>query len=58
MIKKEIVIGFYIILTIILVLLGYFLSKSHKYEYALFGCLIGVLASLLLWNFWGIKNTY
>ena len=42
MIKKEYVIGFYIILIIILALLGYFFAKSHKYEYALFGTLIGV----------------
>jgi uncharacterized membrane protein YadS len=58
MIKKEYVIAFYIILTIILALLGNFFAKTHKYEYALFGILIGVLISLLLWHFWGSKNTY
>ena len=52
------VFGFYIILTIILALLGYIFAKSHKYEYALFGSLLGIIASLLLWHFWGSKNTY
>jgi cytochrome c biogenesis protein CcdA len=58
MIKKEMIFGFYIVLTIILALLGYIFAKSHKYEYALFGTLLGILSSLLLWHFWGSKNTY
>jgi len=54
--KKEIVFAFYVILIIILTIIGYILSKSHRLEYALLGSLIGVLLSLFLWVTWGYKN--
>lgn len=54
--KKEIVFAFYIILIIVLAIIGYILSKSHRFEYALLGSLIGVLLSLFLWFTWGYKN--
>lgn len=54
--KKEIVFGFYGIIIIVLFILGYVLSKNHRFEYALLGSLIGVLSSLFLWFTWGYKN--
>ena len=54
--KKELVWGFYIVLIIVLSIVGYVLSKSHRFEYALLGSLIGVLTSLFLWFTWGYKN--
>ena len=57
-IKKEYIWGFYLILIIILSLIGYFVAKNNKLEYALAGALVGVLISLLLWILWGSKNSY
>ena len=57
-IKKEYIGGFYLILIIILSLIGYFVAKNNKLEYALAGALVGVLISLLLWILWGSKNSY
>ncbi len=56
--KKEIIWAFYAILTIILGLLAYFISKTHKIEFALAGILIGILISLILWIVWGSTNSY
>jgi hypothetical protein len=53
--KKELIWGSYLGLIILLFILGYVLSKNHKFEYALLGTLIGVLTSLLLWVTWGYK---
>lgn len=51
-IKKEVIWVFYAILTLILGLLGYFISKTNKLEFGLAGVLIGVLISLILWIVW------
>jgi hypothetical protein len=57
-IRKEYIFAFYGLLILILVLLGYFLFKDHKYEYALAGGLIGVLISLILWLLVGRYYSY
>lgn len=57
-IKKEYIWGFYLLLIIILAIIGYFLAKNNKLEYALAGALVGILISLLLWILWGSKNSY
>ena len=56
--KKEYIWGFYLLLIIILSIVGYFMAKDNKLEYALAGALIGILLSLLLWIVWGSKNSY
>ena len=57
-IKKEYIWGFYLLLIIILAIIGYFIAKDNKLEYALAGALVGILLSLLLWILWGSKNSY
>ena len=57
-IKTENIWGFYLLLIIILAIIGYFLAKNNKLEYALAGALVGILISLLLWILWGSKNSY
>jgi hypothetical protein len=56
--KKEYIWGFYLLLIIILSIVGYFMAKDNKLEYALAGALVGILLSLLLWIVWGSKNSY
>ena len=56
--KKEYIWGFYLLLIIILSIVGYFMDKDNKLEYALAGALVGILLSLLLWIVWGSKNSY
>jgi uncharacterized protein YueI len=60
-IKKGYLLLFYIILTIILILIGYFLGNkfnpSKRQEYALYGALVGIVLSLILWFSWGKNKT-
>ena len=56
--KKEYIWGFYLLLIIILSIVGYFMAKDNKLEYALAGALIGILLCLLLWIVWGSKKSY
>jgi uncharacterized membrane protein len=57
-IKKEYIWGFYLLLTLLLALIAYFMSTNNKLEYALAGALVGILISLILWIVWGSKNSY
>jgi hypothetical protein len=57
-IKKEYIFGFYLLLTLLLALIAYFMSTNNKLEYALSGALVGILLSLILWIVWGSKNSY
>lgn len=57
-IKKEYIISFYVVLTLILSILGYFLSTTNKLEYGLSGGLLGILLSIILWITWGSRNSY
>jgi len=57
-IKKEYIISFYVVLTLILSMIGYFMSASNKLEYGLSGALIGILLSIILWITWGSRNSY
>ena len=53
--KKELIWLFYLILTILLAILFYIFSKSHKFDYSLLGIILGVLISIILWITWGYK---
>jgi len=57
-IKKEYIISFYVVLTLILSILGYSLSTTNKLEYGLSGGLLGILLSIILWITWGSRNSY
>ena len=57
-IKKEYIISFYVVLTLILSILGYSLSAINKLEYGLSGGLLGILLSIILWITWGSRNSY
>jgi hypothetical protein len=57
-IKKEYIISFYVVLTLILSILGYSLSATNKLEYGLSGGLLGILLSIILWITWGSRNSY
>ena len=56
--QKEVVWGFYGVLSLVLFGVGYGMAKKNKLEYGLLGLLIGVLISLILWVLWASKNTY
>ena len=57
-IKKEYIISFYVVLTLIFSILGYSLSATNKLEYGLSGGLLGILLSIILWITWGSRNSY
>ena len=57
-IKKEYIISFYVVLTLILSILGYSLSATNRLEYGLSGGLVGILLSIVLWITWGSRNSY
>lgn len=57
--KKQIFI-FYILLTLVLTVIGYFQGKKtlQQNEYALYGLLSGIIISVILWYAWGKANSY
>ena len=58
--KTENVLAAYIILTMLLALIGYFMGKTKqkKKSYAITGALIGLIVSTMLWLSWGQYHTY
>ena len=57
-INKYYVITFYIILTAVLGILGYFIPSQNKEWYCGGGIALGTLISIILWFLWGQYNTY
>lgn len=58
-VKKEYVLGFYLVLIVVLGAIGMFVgNKSGKsFEYSIAGVILGVLLSLVMWEVWGKNNS-
>lgn len=50
-VSKEQIMGFYVLLTLVLAFVGYFVGRKHNkgMHYALMSGLLGVLISVVLW---------
>ena len=58
-IAKEKIMAFYLILTLITTLIGFFLRKSGDgYEKLMYGFVAGLILSVILWVSWGKDNSY
>ena len=57
-VKKEYILGFYLILMVVLGSAGIWLGNKNgkSFEYSIAGVIIGVLLSLVMWEVWGKSN--